>query len=123
MAPPHRSKSRRSLLANLRFVSCLKCGEGRGRVAPPSIPLDRPQVNGIYQLASYPGCTTPYVDDDAHTTIVYVVGFGTEHERLFRSANKSAMITYYNSFNGGVSLWHDYADRFCAEAMRDLLHS
>lgn len=85
--------------------------------------LDRPVVNGVYQLASYPDCSTPYSGADAHETLVYVVGFGTEHERLFRRSQKAEYVAYYNSFNGKISLWHDYADRFCATAMRELLAS
>lgn len=120
MAPSRRSRSRRTLLANLTFVSCLKCGQGRGAVPPPSIPLSRPQVNGIYQLASYPGCVAPYTGEGAHETLVYVLGFGTELERLFKRTQRSEYIAYYNS-HPGIALWHDYADRFCSQAMTDLL--
>lgn len=104
-------------------MTCLKCGQGRGAVPPPSVQLDRPLVNGVYPLASYPDCTGPYNGPDAHETLVYVVGYQTEHERLFKRTQRSEYVSYYNSFNGQVSLWHDYADRFCAQAMLDLLGS
>lgn len=108
------------MLANLTFVSCLKCGQGRGSVPPPTIPMDRPQVNGIYQLASYPGCTAPYTGEGAHETLVYVLGFGTDLEHLFRREQRSLYIAYRNA-HPGISLWHDYADRFCHQAMVELL--
>ena len=113
------------MLANLTFVSCLKCGQGRGKVAPPTIALDRPLINGMYQLATYPDCSAPYSGEDADTTLVYVLGFGTEHERLFKRTQKSEYVAYYNSFSksGGISLWYDFANRFCDQAMRDLLAS
>lgn len=123
MAPSCRSRWRPISLANLAFVSCLRCGQGRGRVPPPKIHLDRPLVNGIYPLASYPDCSGAYNGQDANETLVYVVGYGTEHERLFRRTQRAEYVAYYNSFNGDSSIWYDYADRFCADAMRDLLGS
>lgn len=104
-------------------MSCLKCGQGRGAVPPPSIALDRPLVNGIYPLASYPDCAGAYSGPDAHETLVYVVNYQTDTERLFKRSQRSEYVAYYNSFNGDGSIWFDYADRFCADAMRDLLGS
>lgn len=103
--------------------NCLKCGQGRGSVPPPSIVPDREQTDdGIYLLGTYPDCTDPYVGDHIDQQ-VYVVGFRTEHERLYSRARKGEMVTYYNSFDPPIPLWHDYAARFCNAAMTDLLGS
>jgi hypothetical protein len=98
---------------------CLKCGQGRGSVPPPSIVPDRDQIGGVYQLFHYPGCVTPYTGEHADQAI-YVIGFGTELERIFRRSQKGAMTAYYNSFKPPIPLWHDFAGHFCHDAMRDL---
>jgi hypothetical protein len=76
-------------------------------------------TNGVYDLASYPGCSTPYNGTHKDST-VHVVGFGTEHERLFRPSQRAEMVVYYNSFAGKVDLFHGWASSFCEQAVRDL---
>jgi hypothetical protein len=39
--------------------------------------------NGVYELVAYPGVFIPYQGPNRARSI-YVVGYGTEHERLFR---------------------------------------
>jgi hypothetical protein len=99
--------------------NCLQCGQGRGSVPPPSVVPDRLQVNGIYQLGSYPGCADAY-NGEHREVKVYVIGFRTPDERLFKRADKAAAVTYYNSFGGTLALWHDFAGNFCNQAMLDL---
>lgn len=101
---------------------CLKCGQGRGAVPPPRIVPERHTVDGVYQLGTYPDCTTPYTGE-YRTQEVYVIGFRTEHERIFRRSAKAAAVAYYNSFNPPIPLWHDAAGNFCSQAMLDLLDS
>lgn len=79
-------------------------------------------VNGVYVLAAYPDCTTPYTGE-ASDDWVYCIGQGTEHERLFRRGQKAEMVTYYNSFKPKLALFHDFAGRFCQQAIHDLLSS
>lgn len=103
-------------------AGCSQCGQGRGAVAPPSLISDRPLVNGVYQLSSYPDCAAPYQGQNSETW-VYVVGLGTPDERMFKRSDKAVMVDYYNSFNGTVDLFHDFAERFCSDAIVDLLGS
>lgn len=104
------------------MAGCSQCGQGKGYVPPPSLTAERPMTNGTYDLANYPDCHDPYQGDRSEDW-VYVVGIGTEHERMFRSAQKNAMVSYYNSFNPPIDLFFDYAERFCTQAIEDLLAS
>ena len=111
-------------MALMTEPKCLKCGQGRGSVPPPSIVPGRDQTaDGIYKLSTYPDCTEPYTGDH-YDEKIYVVGFRTEHERLFRRSQKSAMMAYMNATPAvRGQLWHDFAARFCQQAMLELLSS
>lgn len=104
------------------MAGCSQCGKGRGWVPPPTTSDGRLRVNGVYQLATYPDCSDPYIGTERKEW-VYVVGYRTEHERLFKRSDKGAMVTYFNSFKGEVEMFHDLSAEFCQQAMMELLGS
>lgn len=51
--------------------------------------LTFPNSKGLYELATYPGCDEPY-HGTFPTAYIYVVGFGTEGEKLYTRGDRNA---------------------------------
>jgi hypothetical protein len=68
----------------------------------------------LYQLASHPDCTTPYTGAFRSASI-YVVGLGTDQERLFVRAEAQDAVAYARAT--GQPIAHLPAAQFCQDAM------
>lgn len=53
----------------------------------------RPGTNGTYALHQAPGCTTPYDGDYRHDS-VFVIGIGTDKERIFTRRQRTQALEY-----------------------------
>lgn len=49
--------------------------------------------NGVYELGTAPGCFTPYEGDYRHDS-VFVIGLGTEGERIFGRRKRNEALEY-----------------------------
>jgi hypothetical protein len=80
-----------------------------------------PQVgaNGIIPLLAYPDCTQPH-SGVFRSERVYIVGWGTEHERLFRSTQAAQAITYRNGTDKNLRISRADCDKLCDQAVTDL---
>lgn len=72
----------------------------------------------LYELASYPECDRPYRGAFQGATI-YIVGYGTEEETLFRRADRGTAARLAREKR--TSLTHVPAIELCEEAMLELL--
>lgn len=76
--------------------------------------------NNVYELASYPGCFTPYSGTERHGVVV-VVGMGSEHERLYPKRETKTAIAHAKSFTPSLGVDSFPFTQVCAEAIADLL--
>lgn len=76
----------------------------------------KPGRNGVYEMASSPGCFQPY-EGDYRTQSVFVVGLGTEQETIFLRANRTEAIEY--SKENRLELHHLPAHNLCHQAMEE----
>lgn len=74
----------------------------------------RPDETGTIMLASMPDCTAPYQGAFRKST-VFVVGYGTEHEQLFKRSDRAAAIAAARATKS--SLDQVIAGTLCAEAV------
>jgi hypothetical protein len=75
---------------------------------------------GIITLQGYEDCTDPYTGAWKQAT-VFVVGYGTDNETLFRRADRTAAIKMARDEN--LTLDQLPASSLCHQAMVDLLGS
>lgn len=85
-------------------------------VAPP-----QPNAYGLYTLQGHEDCTTPYVGPYKASTI-YIVGYTTEHERLFRRSDRNRALQYQTEASPGtrLSILMAPATMLCSSAVEAL---
>lgn len=102
------------------------CGKSTSRSTYMGLPgSPRFTAQGVIELASINGCTeldclAPYAGKHRND-LVYLVGWGTEHERLFRKGKEAA--AWANHLGGGsAQLRNDrvMASELPARAVREL---
>jgi hypothetical protein len=76
-----------------------------------------PDDSGVISLQAYPDGTEPYSGPFRKTTI-FVVGYGTEHEQLFRRADRNAAIAAARE--NRLTFDQVPAGQICAEAAEAL---
>ena len=102
------------------MATCGSCWQPRGprAVYGGSEPVvDR---NGMMALRDYPDCTEPYNDLAHRSETVYVVAWGTEHERLFKAVNSHRAAAYASSFNPRYRIDPALTTQLCRQAVLDL---
>lgn len=99
-------------------MGCSVCKNGGIRVQHASIQA-APQLNayGLLPLRGFEDCATPYTGNHKAAS-VYVVGYGTEHERLFRRTDRNAALEYQStaSPDGKLNLFQAPVTQLCADA-------
>ena len=80
-----------------------------------------PQVNGsgTITLASYPDGGPPHAGKHRNQ-VVYIVGWKTEHERLFPHSEAKAAVIYRNSIDPKMQLAPVQGNQLCEQAVVDL---
>lgn len=84
-----------------------------------------PNQYGIIELQAYSDCNSAY-SGSHRTETVYLVGHGTEHERIFLSSEAKQAIAYKNETSAGLPkserlhLDQVAAGQLCAKAVDDL---
>lgn len=84
-----------------------------------------PNQYGIIELQAYEDCRSAY-SGEHRTETVYLVGHGTEHERIFLAGEAKAAIAYKNERNATLAknerlhLDQVAAGQLCAKAVDDL---
>ena len=105
-------------------MACTGCGgaAARARANADVVPGYTATVgpNGVYQLGSYLGCTEPY-SGTRQRDDVFVVGLGTEGERLYTIAERDTMLAYSKSAR--LRLTRLTAHTLCHDAMVELFGS
>ena len=71
----------------------------------------------MYELASHPGCSTPYSGKHRAET-VFVIGIGEEGERLFRIKDRKDAVAYAKSTK--LLLLRLHATQLCRDALVEL---
>lgn len=82
-------------------------------------PLPRVGGDGVVPLASYPDCTQPHAGKHRNQ-VIYIVGWKTEHERLFPHSEAKAAIIYRNSIDRTLQLAPVQGNQLCNRAVIDL---
>lgn len=76
-------------------------------------------MTGTVTLHTYPDCIEPY-NGDYRADLAYLVGWGTDNERLFRSNKAKAAIAYANTFNPHLPNSRVALTQLCTRAVEDL---
>jgi hypothetical protein len=82
-------------------------------------PLPRVDGSGTIALASYPDSRQPH-NGKHRNQVVYIVGWRTEHERLFPHSEAKAAVLYRNSIDPTLQLAPVQANQLCEAAIMDL---
>lgn len=77
----------------------------------------RPDETGTIMLQSVPECTEAY-DGAFRKSTVFIVGYGTEHERVFKRADRNAAIAAARE--NKATLDQVIAGQLCAETVESL---
>ena len=85
-----------------------------------SSPLPRVGGDGTVALASYPDCTGGPHAGEHRNQVIYIVGLGTEHERLFPHSEAKAAVIYRNSIDATLQLAPVQGNQLCNQAVLDL---
>lgn len=78
-----------------------------------------PSGTGVVPLTSYPDCQQPHAGQHRAKTI-YLVGWKTEHEKLFRNDEAKAAVVYSNSADKKLMVDRIPASQICDQAIVDL---
>ena len=76
--------------------------------------------NGMVALVAWPDCTTPYTGAFQRSSI-YIVAYGTDTERLYRRADRTAAIADARATDSTIS--QVPASSLCHDAVVELLGS
>lgn len=80
----------------------------------------RPNERGMYDLASAPGCAERY-DGLLANASIYVIGRGTEHEKLFVKRDRIEALRYARTVKPNLTVDHLLATDLCREPVLALL--
>lgn len=78
-----------------------------------------PGINGIIELLNWEDCTRPYTGPRRHEDI-YVVGRGTDFERLFDTHSWRQVQEYSNTQEPRLKYFRASATQLCVGAVEDL---
>lgn len=76
-----------------------------------------PGRNSVYELQAYPGDFERY-NGKLRASSVYVIGYGTEHEQIFRKADQRLALKTARELK--VTIFQAPANQICAAAIEDL---
>ena len=76
----------------------------------------KPGRNGVYELASAPGCFQPYEGDHRNESL-FVVGLGTEQETIFLRKQRTEALEFAQS--NDLHLFHLPAHNLCHYTMEE----
>lgn len=97
------------------------CGKRASLLTPDSRNVTRSypprNADGLIELAAHPDCTTPYSGAFKRATI-FVVGHGTEHETLYRRADRTQALAAAKA--GNLTFSVVAASDLCSDAAMDL---
>lgn len=79
----------------------------------------QPEGNGVVALQAYPGCNQPHAGD-YRARNVYIVGWKTVHEKIFRDDRAIDAVTYRNGIDPNLALDGVQATVICDQAVLDL---
>jgi hypothetical protein len=77
----------------------------------------RPDETGTIMLQAAPECTEPY-DGAFRKSTVFIVGYGTEHEQMFKRADRTLAISAARATN--TTLDQVVAGQLCTDAVEAL---
>lgn len=98
---------------------CWKPASKRQNTANFGQRMPQPDGSGTIPLAAYPDCRQPH--NGAHRdSTVYLVGWRTEHEKLFLDSDAKQAVIYRNGIDPTVQLTSVPASQICNQAILDL---
>lgn len=79
----------------------------------------KPNGHGVVELQAHPDCTRPH-RGEYRARVVYIVAYGTEHEKLFRHDDAKAAVAYRASIGRKTHLDQFPGEQICHQAVMDL---
>ncbi len=73
----------------------------------------------MYELQAYPGCFEPY-NGTSRADTVFIIGYGTENEELFRKVNNRKAVGKARSFKPMLSFFQAPVTQICSQAIEEL---
>lgn len=100
---------------------CKGCGSGRGRTRSEKLIefAPTPGRNGVIELGNWENCFDPY-RGPRRMEDVWVVGRGTEHERLFDSHSGKGAREHAANHSPSLRIFRASATELCSAALKQL---